>query len=334
MTAAAPRVSIVVPVYNVERYLGACLDSVLRQTFGDFELICVDDGSTDGSSAILAEYAARDRRVKVITQANAGLSAARNAGISMATGEYICFIDSDDWIADDAMETCVSVCERDALDHFVFASTSVPEIEGVKEPDYVVPAELCGKMTDGASLLQTLIGNGGYFPAVPLRFMRRKSIIQAKLSFPEGLIHEDVYFTPLAMTTAEKAEATSKCLYFRRIRSNSIMTAADPDADIRHLAHSMAIHVLLGRATESMSLPRNAVAAVRMAQASLRRFLVKNIRRKSTSLLKAYRFAKRLPLVGNERLRLAMLGLRLGIASARQALRSVKPHVRKLSNRR
>ena len=334
MTTVAPRVSIVVPVYNVERYLGACLDSVLRQTFGDFELICVDDGSTDSSSAILAEYAARDGRVRVITQANAGLSAARNAGLDMATGEYICFVDSDDWIADRAVETCMSVCERDALDHLVFASTSVLEIEGGQKPDYVVPAELCGRVADGVSLLQTLVGNGGYYPSVPLRFMRREPIVRARLSFPEGLLHEDVYFTPLALAMAEKAEVSSQRLYFRRIRKNSIMTVDDPDAGVRHLAHSMAIYVLLGRAAETMSLPRNAAAAIGMAQASLKRFLVKNIRRKSTSLLKAYRLATSLPHVSKEKLRLALLGLKLGFASTRQIVCSIKPHVRKLSNRR
>ena len=100
-----PIFSIVIPVYNVAQHLRECLDSALSQTFSDWEAICVDDGSTDGSGEILDEYAAKDRRFKVIHQANAGVSAARNTGISNATGEYITCLDGDDaydsgWLAE------------------------------------------------------------------------------------------------------------------------------------------------------------------------------------------------------------------------------------------
>ena len=88
--------SIIIPVYNVARYLRECLDSVLAQTFGDWEAICVDDGSTDGSAVILDEYAAKDARFRVIHQANAGVSAARNAALDAAKGEIVCFCDADD----------------------------------------------------------------------------------------------------------------------------------------------------------------------------------------------------------------------------------------------
>ena len=90
-------VSVIIPVYNVEKYLRACLDSVVNQTLRDIEVICVDDGSTDGSPAILAEYAAKDPRVKVLTQPKSNAGAARNAGMSIATGEYLGFVDADDW---------------------------------------------------------------------------------------------------------------------------------------------------------------------------------------------------------------------------------------------
>ena len=93
-----PKISIIVPVYNVEKYLHRCIDSILVQTFTDFECIFIDDGSTDGSGRILDEYATEDGRVRVIHQANAGVSAARNAGLAMAHGEWIGFVDSDDWI--------------------------------------------------------------------------------------------------------------------------------------------------------------------------------------------------------------------------------------------
>ena len=90
--SAMPKISVIIPVYNVEKYLGECLDSVLRQTLKDIEIICVDDGSTDDSPKILSEYAAKDSRIRIITQPNGGLSAARNAGMDAATGKYIYFL--------------------------------------------------------------------------------------------------------------------------------------------------------------------------------------------------------------------------------------------------
>ena len=90
--------SIIIPVYNVEKYLRDCLDSVLAQTYPDWEAVCVNDGSTDGSSVILEEYSSKDSRFKVFNQANGGLSLARNTGLDEAKGDYILFLDSDDWL--------------------------------------------------------------------------------------------------------------------------------------------------------------------------------------------------------------------------------------------
>ena len=96
--------SIIIPVYNVERYLRDCLNSVLGQTCHEWEAICVNDGSTDGSKFILEEYAAEDPRIKVITKNNGGLSSARNVGLERAEGDYILFLDSDDWLEGRALE--------------------------------------------------------------------------------------------------------------------------------------------------------------------------------------------------------------------------------------
>ena len=93
-----PKVSVIIPVYNVEKYLARCLDSVINQTLSDIEIICVNDGSTDGSPEILQHYAAQDERIKIINQKNAGLGAARNVGIKNAIGTYLFFVDSDDWL--------------------------------------------------------------------------------------------------------------------------------------------------------------------------------------------------------------------------------------------
>ena len=107
------KLSVVVPVYKVEKYLARCIESILEQSFADFELILVDDGSPDRCPAICDEYAQKDDRIKVIHQTNRGLSSARNAGIECASGEYIAFIDSDDFIS----KNMFSILMQNALDH-------------------------------------------------------------------------------------------------------------------------------------------------------------------------------------------------------------------------
>ncbi len=118
-----PKVSIVIPVYKVERYLPACLDSVLSQTFQDWEAICVNDGSPDKCGKILAKYAQKDKRIKVITQENQGLSMARNNGLKQAKGEYILFLDSDDFIYPQLLEICVSLAEKEKAQMVSFTFT-------------------------------------------------------------------------------------------------------------------------------------------------------------------------------------------------------------------
>lgn len=101
-----PKVSIIVPVYNAEKYLRECVESVLCQTLSDIELILVDDGSTDSSPTLCDQYAAQDRRVKVIHKPNGRAASARNAGLRVASGEYVAFVDADDWISPDMYEKC------------------------------------------------------------------------------------------------------------------------------------------------------------------------------------------------------------------------------------
>ena len=111
-----PKISVIIPVYNVEKYLARCLDSVVRQTFNNLEIICVNDGSTDNSAKILKQYAKQDKRIKIITQKNGGLSAARNAGLKHMSGEYVSFIDSDDWIDIEYYEHLMFLLEQNNAD--------------------------------------------------------------------------------------------------------------------------------------------------------------------------------------------------------------------------
>ena len=109
-------ISVIIPVYNTERYLRRCLDSIARQTYTDWEALCVNDGSTDGSPAILREYASRDSRFRIISKPNGGLSDARNAGIAAAAGEYLNFVDSDDLIHPQTFEIALALAKRDGSD--------------------------------------------------------------------------------------------------------------------------------------------------------------------------------------------------------------------------
>ena len=111
-----PKISIIIPCYNVEKYLHRCLDSVIGQTFEDFEVICVNDGSPDNSGSILEEYAAKDKRIKILTQKNQGLSMARNNGKALAQGKYIYFLDSDDFIHPQCLEIAHYIAEKYEVD--------------------------------------------------------------------------------------------------------------------------------------------------------------------------------------------------------------------------
>ncbi len=132
-----PKVSVIIPVYKVEAYLPACLDSVLAQTFPDWEVICVNDGSPDNCGAILAEYAQKDSRIKVITQENQGLSMARNNGLKQAVGEYILFLDSDDFIHPQLLDICHTLAEKENVQMVSFNFLNHKEKESVFIPNYM-----------------------------------------------------------------------------------------------------------------------------------------------------------------------------------------------------
>ena len=110
------KISVIVPVYNVEKYLTKCVDSIMNQTYKDLEIILVDDGSTDNSGKICDEYVKKDKRFKVIHKKNGGLSDARNVGIKNSTGEYLSFIDSDDYIDNDMIECLYNACIKNNAD--------------------------------------------------------------------------------------------------------------------------------------------------------------------------------------------------------------------------
>lgn len=217
------RFSVVIPVYNVEKYLKDCLDSVLNQTFADWEAICVNDGSTDNSSAILAEYASRDSRIKAITQPNGGLSAARNTGMRAAQGEYVFFLDSDDWLETNALKVLSE--HLNGEDMLCFSGRRYHE-----ETKAFNPAdELCEKSYESGMDYyneNALLPRDFAFVCTVLRAYKRTLLLENGLWFKEGIFHEDNLFTPLVCYYAKNVRVVDACLYNYRIRANSITTTA------------------------------------------------------------------------------------------------------------
>lgn len=218
--------SIIIPIYNVEPYLRQCLDSVLAQNLVDWEAICVNDGSTDGSTAILEEYASMDSRFKVITQANGGLSAARNTGLKKAHGEYVLFLDSDDWLEPTALQTLNS--------EFKIQNSQLPDLlcftgrRYIEENGSFNPADkLVEKMyTSGMDYYNenALVPRDFAFVCVVLRAYRRTFLLENHLWFKDGIYHEDNLFSPIACYYAKQVRVINACLYNYRVRTNSITT--------------------------------------------------------------------------------------------------------------
>lgn len=193
-----PKVSIVVPVYNAVPFLSFCIDSILNQTMADLEIILVDDGSTDDSPVLCDEYAAKDSRIVCIHQKNAGAAAARNAGLSVATGEFIAFVDSDDWIDSDMYETMAGAAQERNCDLVI--------CDCQKEYGHISQLythELPGGYYDRSTMIseyfpRLLMPDTMEYPVTIsnwLLLIRRELIVKHQLSFPTGIrFSEDLLF--------------------------------------------------------------------------------------------------------------------------------------------
>lgn len=211
--------SIIVPVYNVSEYLRRCLDSLINQTFKDIEIILVDDGSKDDSSAICDEYAQIDSRVKVIHKENGGLSDARNKGLEAATGNYVIFVDSDDYIDTDACDKFLPYIEK-SYDIIIGDAY----VEGGKcNLTHVVTEDV---MTGEAYLLRALSAELASM-AVWLNVYRREFLRDNGLNFKFGILHEDEQFTPRCFLKANTVVYSGVFFYHYIIRPSSITTKPD-----------------------------------------------------------------------------------------------------------
>lgn len=226
-TEGKVKVSVIIPVYNVEDYLKECIDSVINNSLKDIEIICVNDGSTDSSGEILAEYEKSDSRVSVINKTNGGLSSARNAGITQAKGEYILFLDSDDYIEPRAIEYLYAEAKKDDLDQLFFCAKTFHEfgVETDYDSSYNRKAEYNGVMT-GREMFIIMSQNAEYKPSVCLQLIRKDLLTKNNISFIEGLIYEDNPFTILCLFYAKRVRYADIDLYNRRLRADSIMTGS------------------------------------------------------------------------------------------------------------
>ena len=215
------QVSVIIPIYNTAKYLKECLDSVVNQTFKEIEIICVNDGSTDDSKDILNEYTSKYKCITVVNQTNQGPSVARNAGLAMATGEYIYFLDSDDYIDFDAFEKLVSDADRRHLDLIYIGCKVFYESDNTpKIPDKNCPCPLIG-LTTGAELLNKLFEHDK-LRITPGLFLRKAFLTNNHISFNNGMVHEDITFMFLCMINAKRAGHIPDIFYHWRIRKNSI----------------------------------------------------------------------------------------------------------------
>lgn len=227
-----PVISIVVPIYNVEQYLARCIESLINQTYKFIEIILVNDESPDNSVDICEQYVKKDSRIKLIHKKNGGLSDARNVGIKNATGEYILFVDSDDYIE-------LSACEK-----FL-------EIVGDKEPELVVGNAVrieskkeilmrhtCitgSEMITGEDYLKEELKNKSMHMAAWLTLYNRKFLQENNLEFKVGLLHEDEEFSPRVFLKAKKVIGTDLVFYKYIIRDNSITTSKNKIKNAEHI---------------------------------------------------------------------------------------------------
>lgn len=211
-------VSMIVPVYQVEKYIGQCIESVLNQTFQDFELILIDDGSKDDSGRICDFYAAKDERIRVIHTENRGAASARNTGLDLASGRYITFLDGDDYLADNMIERLHQVIEDSAYDMVVCDFLNLlPN----KNDNFIV--HLKERTVNGREVLEHLKNEKSYgvWTVVWNKIYKRE--VLENLRFPDGKYFEDEFFSNHLYLNINQIHAISDVLCYHRVLQSSTM---------------------------------------------------------------------------------------------------------------
>lgn len=217
-SVALCEISVIIPVYNIQQHLRECLDSVLGQSYPHLQVICVDDGSTDESPAILAQYAQKDPRVQVIRQQNAGPGAARNTGLEAATGEYVIFLDSDDWFEPDFLEKMVDTAVREGADVAICRAVEFDTNSGRELPsEWMMKKQyLPGKLAFDPQEMADHLFQFTY--GMPWdKFYRRELLTTSGIRYPALKNSEDLAFVYPTLLAAKRIAVVDEVLIHHRI---------------------------------------------------------------------------------------------------------------------
>lgn len=223
------KVSVIVPIYNVEKYIGECVQSVMKQTLKDIEILCVNDGTPDNSMDIVKKLAKADERIEIINKENGGLSSARNAGLEHAKGEYVLFLDSDDYLIPEALEELYKYVSENQLDNIYFDACSFFETEEIhqtqkKYETYYQRNESYNSVYSGMEIFIEMRKNDDFKPSACLQMPKRSLLSENQIQFYEGILHEDNLFSLQMVTVEKRVMHVKKDYYMRRVHENSIMT--------------------------------------------------------------------------------------------------------------
>lgn len=223
-------ISIIVPVYNVEKYLKDCLDSLLEQDFiGEYEIICINDGSIDNSLQILKEYEKTKKNIVVIDKINEGLSEARNTGMINAKGEYLMFLDSDDYLSNDkVLSLLFEEVKKGSLD-FVVADFEYDYEDKVKNHRQYRVEKIKNMVMTGRQLYDIGIRTTSITSVVWNKLYKREFLYKNNLYFYKGIIHEDMEFTPKVYYLASRVKYIDEVIVMYRQRDGSIMSKVNND---------------------------------------------------------------------------------------------------------
>lgn len=211
------KVSVIVPVFNKEKYLGDCLDSLINQTLEEIEVICVDDGSSDGSASILEEYSCNDSRIKVFRQENGGPGSARNKALKKAAGKYVLFVDADDWIEQDTAEALYLTAEKYGSEIVLFNATEYLPQENYRERIYYTYDIY--ESFNFRDRMDIVMNN---YLIVCTKLHKLSFIRENSLSFSESSLFEDVFFHIKSMVLAENVSYVNRIFYnYRRTENNT-----------------------------------------------------------------------------------------------------------------
>ncbi len=223
------KVSVIVPIYNVEKYIRECVESVLKQTLKEIEIICVNDGTPDGSMSIVEELSKADERIVIVNKENRGLSSARNAGLQHAKGEFIHFLDSDDYLIPEALEELYGYVKEKRLDNIYFDAHSFFETEEIHQAQksyetYYQRNASYDSVYSGTEIFVEMRKNKDFKPSACLQMPKRSLLLENQISFYEGILHEDNLFSLQVVSVEKRVMHVKKDYYMRRVHENSIMT--------------------------------------------------------------------------------------------------------------